>query len=279
MCKEKIRLSMSESDKLSGVGFLHQVSVKETFQCHSHDFFEFFYVLKGKAIHDINGQKLVLSQGSLVFVRPDDVHQYSFINNFDMELLSIGIECETVEAACNFLKMDMQDFMVSELPLQINYKGSNHWQMAEKLLLLGKKSSGQERKQYFLSILPDLLYQVRFEKKQQEKIIPTWLSHLIEEMSKPENFVEGLQRMINLAGVSQEHLNRAFKKHFELTPTAFINTKRINYSAELLLDGNQSILDICYQCGFNNVSYFYRMFEKTYHCTPKEFVAERIKSI
>lgn len=70
MSENAVLLSLPENDKLSGVGFLHQVSVKETFQCHTHDFYEFFYVLKGKAIHDINGQKIALSQGTLVFIRP-----------------------------------------------------------------------------------------------------------------------------------------------------------------------------------------------------------------
>ena len=150
--------------------------------------------------------------------------------------------------------------------------------MAEKLLLIDKKSSGQERRQYFLSILPELLYQMKFGREQQDKIIPPWLSSLVEEMSKTENFVEGLPKMIDLSGVSQEHLNRSFKKYLEMTPTAFINMKRIDYSAALLSEGNDNILDICYLCGFQNVSYFYQIFKETYHCTPKQFVKER-KSI
>ncbi|MBD5512325.1 MAG: AraC family transcriptional regulator [Lachnospiraceae bacterium] len=278
MYENTVLLSLPENDKLSGVGFLHQVSVKETFPCHTHDFFEFFYVLKGKAIHDINGQKMVLSQGTLVFIRPADVHHYSFINNYDMEMISIGVECGLVQSACNFLGMDIQEFLKPCLPSQIIYTGGSHWDMAEKLLVIDKKSSGQERRQYFLSILPELLYQMKFGREQQDKIIPPWLSSLVEEMSKTENFVEGLPKMIDLSGVSQEHLNRSFKKYLEMTPTAFINMKRIDYSAALLSEGNDNILDICYLCGFQNVSYFYQIFKETYHCTPKQFAKER-KSI
>lgn len=275
MHENTVFLSLPEYDMLSGVGFLHQVSVKETFPCHTHDFFEFFYVLKGKAIHDINGQKMVLAQGTIVFIRPADVHHYSFINNYDMEMISIGVECGLVQSACNFLGMDIQEFLKPYLPSQIIYAGGSHWDMAEKLLLIDKKSRGQERRQYFLSILPELLYQMKFGREQQDKIIPPWLSSLVEEMSKSENFVEGLPKMIDLSGVSQEHLNRSFKKYLEMTPTAFINMKRIDYSAALLSEGNENILDICYLCGFHNVSYFYQIFKETYHCTPKQFVKER----
>lgn len=275
MYENTVLLSLPEDDRLSGVVFLHQVSVKETFPCHTHNFFEFFYVLTGKAIHDINGQKMALSQGTLVFIRPADVHHSSFINNYDMEMISIGVERDLVQSACNFLGMDIQEFVKPCLPSQMIYAGGRHWDMAEKLLLINQKTKGQDRGQYFLSILPELLYQVKFGREQQDKVIPPWLSNLVEEMSRTENFVEGLPRMINLSGVSQEHLNRSFKKYFELTPTAFINMKRIDYSAELLLEGKESILDICYLCGFQNVSYFYQVFKETYHCSPKQFVKER----
>lgn len=275
MQEDVIRLSLPQSDKLSGVGFLHQVSVKETFPCHTHDFFELFYVTKGKAIHDVNGHKMVISQGTLVLIRPSDVHQYFFIDNFDMEMISIGVECSLMEAACNYLNIDVNGLIGSELPLHIFYTGGKHWNMVEELMLIAKKEKGNERKTYLMSILPDLLYQMQTNGENHEKILPTWLSKLIEEMSITENYVAGLPKMLSLAGVSQEHLTRAFKKYVELTPTAFINMKRISYSAELLVQGNDNILDICYSSGFNNVSYFYKIFEKTYHCTPKQFFIER----
>lgn len=268
-------LSLPDNDILSGVGFLHQESVKEMFPCHTHDFFEFFYVLRGKAIHEINGQKVMVSQGTLVFIRPMDMHYYSFINDYDMEMISVGVECGMVQSACCFLGMDLQEFMKSDLPPYIVCRGSSHWDITEKLLLIGKKEKGQERRQYFLSILPELLYRMKNDNEGQEKVIPPWLSSLVEEMSKPENFIAGLPKMIDLSGVSQEYLNRVFKNYLELTPTAFINMKRINYSAELLLEGNQSILDICYLCGFNHVGYFYQIFNQVYHCTPKQFMKEK----
>lgn len=275
MQEDIIQLSLPESDKLSGVGFLHQISVKETFPCHTHDFFELFYVTKGKAIHDINGHKMVISEGTLVLIRPSDVHQYRFIDNFDMEMLSIGVECSLMESACNYLNIDIRELVRTELPPQISCTGGKHWNMVEELMLIARKEKGQERRTYFMSILPDLLYQMRNYCEQQEKILPSWLSHVVEEMSKPENYIAGLPKMLSLAGVSQEHLTRVFKKYVELTPTAFINMKRISYSAELLLQGNDNILDICYSSGFNNISYFYKIFERTYHCTPKQFLNER----
>ena len=129
------RVFMTDIEKLSGVGFVHQMSVSETYKYHTHSFFEFFYVLKGRAIHHINGQKLSLSQGTLVFIRPDDAHQYSFINNFDMELLSLGVCSEHIEAACSYLGIPVAALSSPFMPLQVIFTGSDDWVIARK----GKK--------------------------------------------------------------------------------------------------------------------------------------------
>jgi len=273
-----IKLSMPNQDKISGVGFLHQMSVKETYLCHTHDFYEFFYVLKGKAIHNINGEKVLLSKGSLVFIRPEDMHSYSFINNYDMELLSIGVEIELIQNACSYLGIERNYFSDTALPLQIVLNGAAYWNMAEKLLLIGKKEKGEPRRRFFIALLPSLLYQLQHIAVEKEKVLPGWLADLVEEMNKTENYTEGLRKMLALSNVSQEHLNREFKRYMGITPTEFINMKRTNYGAELL-QKKYKLLDICFLCGFNNVSYFYKVFQKTYHCTPMQFVKEHIKSI
>ncbi|MDD4590103.1 MAG: helix-turn-helix domain-containing protein, partial [Parabacteroides sp.] len=39
----------------------------------------------------------------------------------------------------------------------------------------------------------------------------------------------------------------------------------------LLVDTTNSISEICYECGFNNLSNFNRIFKKRKECSPKEF--------
>jgi AraC-like DNA-binding protein len=42
----------------------------------------------------------------------------------------------------------------------------------------------------------------------------------------------------------------------------------------MLIDTTQSIGEIAYRCGFNNLSNFNRIFKKKKECTPKEFREE-----
>ncbi len=276
MAKEPIFLTLPEEEQRSNVGFLHQMSVQDTYPLHTHDFYEFFYVLGGRAIHDINGDKQLLTKGTLVFIRPEDVHRYHFISNHDMELLSIGVTRELIEMACSYLCLTQKDFLQMPFPPQIIYTDATHDHMAERLLAIGKHERGEDRRRYFLSILPDLLLQMHSVDDSLKDQLPPWLSRLVLKMHKPENFIEGLPRMVEMSGVSQEHLTRAFKRYLDITPTAFINMKRINYAASLLREG-RSMLDACMSSGFNHVSYFYQVFEKTYHCTPKQFTRAQQK--
>lgn len=269
-----VYLSLPDPDKACGVAYIHQKSVSETYRLHTHDFHEIFYVVEGKAIHEVNGEAQVLSKGALVFIRPFDTHQYKFINNFDMELISVGFESEFVERVCKLIEVDLSEFHKSKNPPMIKLEGSQCWDMLQKLQLISKKEKGIERRRYFMSIFPEIVYHFYYDADYQEDTItiPIWFKNMIDEMENKENYLQGLTKMIELANVSQEHLTRGFKRYLGITPTEFINIKKINYGTELLLEGNYSILEICYMCGFNNLSYFYKIFEKYYKCTPKTFL-------
>lgn len=97
---------------------------------------------------------------------------------------------------------------------------------------------------------------------------PQWFSSLLIEMSKPENFKNGLSRMKEISNYSQEYLSRCFKKYLNLTPTEYINNLRLEYAAKLLTESDNAILDICFESGFGSEGNFYHLFSKKYHITP-----------
>ena len=101
--------------------------------------------------------------------------------------------------------------------------------------------------------------------------IPVWLIRLSDKMAQPENFTAGAERMIELSHKSREHLTRSLKKHYGLSLTGYINDLRLNYASNLLINSNTPILDICFNCGFQNVSLFYRVFKKKFGLTPLSF--------
>lgn len=64
---------------------------------------------------------------------------------------------------------------------------------------------------------------------------------------------------------------RYFKKTAHITFTQYINQLRIDYACKLLIDNSYSISQICFETGFNNLSYFNRTFKAIMNKTPKEY--------
>jgi len=120
-----VKISLPEENRNDGVSFLCQRSVHETFRLHNHDFYEFFYIVKGKAIHNINGENQILSKGDFVLIRPDDTHKYEFLDNFDFEIISVGFSCKNFLAAVKMMGIKPNVFTDSEMPPVINLHGYN----------------------------------------------------------------------------------------------------------------------------------------------------------
>lgn len=272
---EAIKLKLSPEDCRGGCGFTHQHSVDETYPLHGHvGFYEFFFVAKGKAIHFINGENRLLTRGSLVFIRPGDVHGYESFNKHDFELISVGFPASGFENACAFMGIDAALFTESRFPPETVLEGYDFSDVERKLLHIGALNAPEERKLYFRGLLPFVLYVILSAKTRQSAAIPNRLRVLLDKMSEAENFTEGLPRLLELSETSQEHLTREFRKYLNTTPTEFINQKRISYAAELLLSGSYEVIDVCFACGFNSLSHFYHIFKKTYGCSPKQFIKE-----
>ncbi len=264
------KLSLPERDKECKISFLHQMSVSETYHIHTHDFYEIFYVVRGRAMHNINGMSECCMSGTAELIRPSDCHEYSFINRYDMELISIGIASEVMEEILDFIELSEDITDSGEIPPQITYSASRADELATELVKIGAMSEPQKKRAYAKSVISRLVLEMT-EKKPSPVKIPYWLDNLIIEMSKCENFVTGLPKMLSLAGVSQNHLNREMKKYLDLTPTEFINSKRVTYASELLTENKHSVMEICGMCGFETPSNFYDNFRKIFDCTPNEF--------
>jgi len=77
-----------------------------------------------------------------------------------------------------------------------------------------------------------------------------------------------LERASSIANLSKAAFCRYFKKRANKTFVRFLNEIRIGQACRLLVNENQSIAEICYRCGYNNISYFIRQFSAITGFTP-----------
>ena len=80
-----------------------------------------------------------------------------------------------------------------------------------------------------------------------------------------------LADMASLAGMSPSAFSRFFKLHTGRNLTDYIIDMRLGYASRQLVDSTDSIAEISYGCGFNNLSNFNRIFRKKKGCSPSEF--------
>lgn len=87
-----------------------------------------------------------------------------------------------------------------------------------------------------------------------------------------------LDSLASIAGMSPTAFSRFFKNHTSQTLSDHIIDIRLGHAIRYLVDTNMTSAEICYKCGFNNLSNFNRLFKKKKGCSPTEFRMKYIKT-
>lgn len=79
------------------------------------------------------------------------------------------------------------------------------------------------------------------------------------------------EQLADLIGMSPVSFSRFFRQRTGRTLTNYVIDLRIGTAARMLVDSEQTVAEICYDCGFNTLSNFNRLFRKYKGCSPTEF--------
>lgn len=250
----------------------------DIFNLHCHDFFEIFLTISDNISHFINGKTINLHEGTLVFIRPDDVHGYLYESpeSIKNEYINLTFTRKTAKELFLYLSPSFPatELLNTKMPPSVILNSTEKRRLLHEISELNTVNWQNKNalKIKMRALLTNIFVRYFSEiPKENSENIPLWLSLLIKDMEKPENFTAGTKRMIELSGKSREHLSRSMQKHLNTSISNFINELRINYSANLLLYTNASVLDICYNSGFGTTSQFYKLFKEKYGVSPKEF--------
>ena len=98
---------------------------------------------------------------------------------------------------------------------------------------------------------------------------------LHERTDRDENYAKPLKLsdLADLVGMSPVSFSRFFRQRTGRTLSDYIVEIRLGYAARMLVDSTKNISEICYECGFNNLSNFNRTFKAKRRYTPREFRA------
>jgi len=74
-----------------------------------------------------------------------------------------------------------------------------------------------------------------------------------------------------LVNMPEGSFSRFIKKRTGRTFIESLNDIRLGHASRMLISTTQTIAEISYRCGFNNLSYFNRLFKRKNSCTPSEY--------
>ena len=88
-----------------------------------------------------------------------------------------------------------------------------------------------------------------------------------------ERYAESLsvKEIAHSLSLDENYLIRLFKRELGVTPRGYLEEIRLLRARQLLLQTNQSVQDVAYQCGFNTPSYFISRFQKRFGERPRRY--------
>lgn len=268
------------------VDFINSRYSSPLIECHWHTYVEFIYIVSGKAVFQIDGVSLEAHENQAVIVNGGETHSAYTVDNshcvLHVVIFDLNILCSSSFDTCQSLYI--APFINKLLKLPNFITGSSHWEkvfskeLGDIVNICKKRVSGWQLcvKASLFKII-SLFYMNNAlveEPGESEKIIKSKIERLksiinyIQENYHRHISIEVLSRSVNL---SQSHFFYFFRSLTGETPVDYINCCRIRHAAKLLEDENKKIVDIAFDVGFDNLSYFNKVFKKYKKCTPSEF--------
>ncbi len=100
---------------------------------------------------------------------------------------------------------------------------------------------------------------------------PEFINRVYDYCLKHVDKQVNVNDMAKCAGYSRYHFTRLFKQYMGSSPQYFMNELRIRMAVRLLQTEQLRIKEIAQRCGFEDVSYFCKIFRKFQKVSPNEF--------
>jgi AraC-like DNA-binding protein len=132
----------------------------------------------------------------------------------------------------------------------------------ELMSLLNELSQSKD-----MTVLSNSTFNSQDQSTYNSRRIQKVMEHINLHFQKPIS----LKEVATLTNMAEAAFSRFFKTRTGLTFVESLTDIRLGHANSLLVNSTQSISEIAYQCGFNNISNFNRIFKKKKGCSPKEF--------
>ena len=251
---------------------------------HKHNYVEVIYMCQGQTTNIINGNKVVLESGELLFLTQNAVQEIQPARREDIAINFIILP-EFFNTAFTMMGEDenlLREFLVDSLGKARHETAYLHFRVADVLPIQNlvenmvwtllynqsnKRSSNQITMGLLMLQLQNHMDRVEVGSDAYNREFTIAVLNYIEE-----NYKNGtLKELAELMGTDIYWLSREIKKRLGKTYKQLLQTKRMNQAVYLLVHSKVAVTDIIESIGYDNTSYFYRKFKENYGVSPKEY--------
>ena len=243
------------------------------------EFWKISFILSGSGQVIINDQSYPITPGAIYLVHPQAVTTYN-INGEKLELYNILFDKSFMGNDLEMLKDERDFFAIFSNQISTNLNPLLYIQSTDKTLrnLISNMYKEYQNKDanykvYLkLKLIELLILMQRSGNKKLREFnrheLVSYINHLLE--SDYQNNIS-LQSLAQKVGLSPNHLCTLYRKNTNTSIVQKLKKIRLQKAKKMLLDTNLTIYEICYECGFNDLSYFYRTFAEIYQCNPGDY--------
>ncbi len=244
---------------------------------HWHGDFELIRVLSGELNAVIAGVPYALHAGDIILVDCEALHRAQPIDCvYECIVCDLNMFQTQMASPLNYRISALihREYMVKNALL---VPGRAAYDIADRLFeMVGKPTYCYEFYVYgqTLCLLGELFLQESIVKNQN-----------LANSSKPsqairkllswigENFTNTitLENLARVSHLSEKYICKAFKDYTTKTPIEYVNEMRIDMACHALIYSDMSVTQIAYECGFNDCSYFCKVFKEKRNISPKKY--------
>ncbi len=258
-----------------------RVKQKFDFPLHYHEEYELTLILNAKgAKRVIGGHIEMIENAELVLIGPNMYHGWFTHQCQSEEITEVVIQFHKDLFDDKLLKRNQLSFIKSMFERSqrgILFSQEAVLALKDRLLTLDKKT-GFDSVLELLSILHDLSIS-RNTRTLSDLVFSSEkfyynsrrIEKVFEYMNANYNKSVSLAEVARIANMPEASFSRFIKKRTGKTFIDSLNEIRLGHASRMLIDTTNTIAEIAYKCGFNNISNFNRIFKRKKFCIPKEF--------
>ena len=254
------------------------------FPRHTHNYIEVIYMCSGSTRHVINGEDVILKQGELLFLSQTATQEIYPAGEGDIAVNFIVLP-EFFEYGLTMMEPEenqLRSFVIDCLRGEKEASGYLHFKVADVLpvqnlvenliwTLWNRQPNKRRTNQatmglLFLQLMNHMARMETAGRAGQQKLVISVLSYIEDHYREGE-----LTELANSMHYDVYWLSREIKNRTGKTYTELVQTKRLSRAAYLLAATGMSVAEISEAVGYDNVSYFHRIFQKKYGMTPRKY--------